>query len=161
MRIRPPQVLTDPLTRGSPWTVTIPQYRFNKTKQHRKNFKEAQNLDSAGWGCYPQLSGRGSNLIKKVPMIERLPWRMSTIEHQSRQLLHAESPVPARGVFNHPARAENSKEFLVLLEVAKGIVIFRTLSLCSISNESISSLSFSCGHDLRDALEGVGKVNAG
>jgi len=37
-------------------------------------------------------------------------------------------------------------------KVAKGIVIFRTLSLYSISNKSISSLSFSCGHDPRQAL---------
>ena len=47
------------------------------------------------------------------------------------------------------------------VKVAKGIVIFRTLSLYSISNKSISSLSFSCGHDLRHALSGVGTVNAG
>jgi len=40
----------------------------------------------------------------------------------------------------------------VPVKVAKGIVIFRTLSLYSISNKSISSLSFSCGHDLRHAL---------
>ena len=46
-------------------------------------------------------------------------------------------------------------------KVAKGIVIFRTLSLDSISNKSISSLSFSCGHDPRHALWGVGTVNAG
>ena len=38
------------------------------------------------------------------------------------------------------------------VKVAKGIVIFRTLSLYSISNKSISSLSFSCGHDPRHAL---------
>ena len=31
MRIRPPQV---PVLRNDPGTVTIPQYRFNKTKQH-------------------------------------------------------------------------------------------------------------------------------
>ena len=38
------------------------------------------------------------------------------------------------------------------VKVARGIVIFRTLSLYSISNKSISSLSFNCGHDLRHAL---------
>jgi len=44
----------------------------------------------------------------------------------------------------------------------KVILIFRRLiSLCSISNESISSLSFSCGHDLQNALWGVGAVSAG
>jgi len=36
----------------------------------------------AGWGCYPQLSEGGSDLIKKVLMIGRLPWHMSTIEHR-------------------------------------------------------------------------------
>jgi len=40
----------------------------------------------------------------------------------------------------------------VSIKVAKGIVIFRTLSLYSLSNKSISSLSFSCGHDPRHAL---------
>jgi len=34
MRIRPPQVVWGLLTRGNPGTVTIPQYLFNKTKQH-------------------------------------------------------------------------------------------------------------------------------
>jgi len=33
-----------------------------------------------------------------MSVMERLPWRMSTIEHRQRQLLHAESPVPARDV---------------------------------------------------------------
>jgi len=30
--------------------------------------------------------------------MKRLPWRMSTIEHRWRQLVHAKSPVSARGV---------------------------------------------------------------
>jgi len=47
-----------------------------------------------------------------------------------------------------------------VLKVAKGIVIFHELSLYSISNESIFPFSFSCGHDLRNALWGVGTVNA-
>jgi len=33
------------------------------------------------WDSYLRLSGGGSNLIKRVPMMERLPGRMSTIEH--------------------------------------------------------------------------------
>jgi len=37
VRIRPPQVIISVLlTRGHPWTVTIPQYRVNKTKQHTR-----------------------------------------------------------------------------------------------------------------------------
>jgi len=51
-----------------------------------------------------------------------------------------------------------SFKFLALFKVAKGIVIFCTSIHCSISNESISSFCFSCGHDLRNALSGVGKV---
>ena len=35
----------------------------------------------------------------KVPHIKRLPWRVSTYEHQYRRILHAESPVPAKGVW--------------------------------------------------------------
>jgi len=50
--------------------------------------KPGKTLYCAGWGCYPRISGGGSNLIKKVPIMERLPWRMSTIEH--RQFLNAE-----------------------------------------------------------------------
>ena len=65
--------------------------------------KEVDNLERspycAYWGCYPHLIERGSHLRKKMPAMERLHWlQMSTIEHQRRQLLHAESPVPARGV---------------------------------------------------------------
>jgi len=48
--------------------------------------KEVDNLERslycACWGCYPRLSGDGSELIKKVPVMERLPWSMSTIEHR-------------------------------------------------------------------------------
>ena len=33
------------------------------------------------WLCYPRISGKWSEFIKKVPMMERLPWRMNTIEH--------------------------------------------------------------------------------
>jgi len=48
--------------------------------------KEVNNLGRslccASWGCYPRISGTGSNLIKKVPMTERLPWPVSTIEHR-------------------------------------------------------------------------------
>ena len=79
--------------------------------------KEADNLKRslhcASWGCYPRLSGGGGSLIKKVPMIERLPRRFNIVEHRKRQLLHAESPAPARGVFDHPVRAENSLKSLV------------------------------------------------
>jgi len=47
--------------------------------------KEGDNLERSMycvcWGSYPQLSGEGSHLIKKVSLMKRLPWRMSTIEH--------------------------------------------------------------------------------
>ena len=47
--------------------------------------KEADNLERglycACLGCYPRLSGGGSELIKKVLLMKRFPWRMSTIEH--------------------------------------------------------------------------------
>jgi len=45
-----------------------------------------------------------------------------------------------------------SHPFVRGFKVAKGIVIFHALRPYSISNESIYSLGFSCGHDLRDAL---------
>jgi len=51
--------------------------------------KEGDNLERslywqycACWGCYPRLSGEGSHLIKKMLIMKRLPWRMSTIEHR-------------------------------------------------------------------------------
>ena len=42
------------LTRGSPGTVTIPQYRFNKTKQHTQRahvtfFLKRDKLELAFW----------------------------------------------------------------------------------------------------------------
>jgi len=52
----------------------------------------------ACWGCYPWLSRGKSDLIKKVPDMEILPWQFNIVDHRLRQLLHAESPVPARGV---------------------------------------------------------------
>jgi len=46
--------------------------------------KEADNLEKslccACWGCYPQLSGGESELIKKVLIMERLPWRFNIVE---------------------------------------------------------------------------------
>jgi len=72
-----------------------------------------KSLYCACGGYYSRLSGGGSDLIKKVPMMERLPWRFTIVDHWQRQLLHTESPVPVRGVFDHPARVENSLESLV------------------------------------------------
>ena len=47
--------------------------------------KEGNNLERGlyctCWGYYPRLSGGMRNLIKKVSVMERLPWCMSTIEH--------------------------------------------------------------------------------
>ena len=64
--------------------------------------READNLERGLYcgclGCYPRLSGEGSELINKVLTMERLPRRFHIVEHRQRQLLHAESPVPARGV---------------------------------------------------------------
>jgi len=48
--------------------------------------KEADSLERslhcARGGWYPRLPGEGSHLIKKVSVMERLPWRVSTIEHR-------------------------------------------------------------------------------
>jgi len=60
-------------------------WRDKASKWTHQLLKEGNNLErsqsGASWGCYPRSSGGESNLIKKVPMMERLPWRMSTIEH--------------------------------------------------------------------------------
>jgi len=57
-------------------------WRHMVSKWTHRLQKEADNpeksLYCAGWGCYPRISGGGSNLITKVPMMERLPWRMSS-----------------------------------------------------------------------------------
>jgi len=50
------------------------------------------------WGLLSTIIRRGSELIQKVPIMERLPRRFNIVEHRYRQLLHAKSPVPARGV---------------------------------------------------------------
>jgi len=77
-------------------------------------------------------------------------------------LIFSAFPGPHRSVmYMGVYTVTESFKFLALFKVAKGIEIFCTLSHCSISNESISSLSFNCGHDLRNALSGVGTVNAG
>jgi len=57
--------------------------------------------------------------------------------------------IPGIGIVSSGRRV---LELILPFKVAKGIVKFRMLSLCSISNESISSLNFSFGHDLRNAL---------
>jgi len=65
--------------------------------------KEGNNLESnlhcACWGCYSRLSKGGSELMKKAPLMERLPRRFDIVEHQWSQLLHAQSNIPARGVW--------------------------------------------------------------
>ena len=79
------------------WRDTV-----SESKWTHRLLKEGDNLERslncASWGCYPRLSGGGSNLIKKASIMERLLWRMSPIEHRSRQFMYAESPVPARVV---------------------------------------------------------------
>jgi len=53
----------------------------NKKKQ--TIWKEANNLERRlYWGCYPRLSGGGSNQIKKVPVLERLPRRFNIVNHR-------------------------------------------------------------------------------
>jgi len=53
--------------------------------------KEADNLEKSlscyqlcmfSRGCYPRSSRGESKLIKKVPIMERLPWRFDIVEHQ-------------------------------------------------------------------------------
>jgi len=60
-------------------------WRDTVSKRTHRLLKEVGNqersLYCACWGCYPRLLGEGTELIKKVPVMERLPWRISTIEH--------------------------------------------------------------------------------
>ena len=46
----------------------------------RKQSEKKPNLFCGD--CYPRLSKRGSELIQKVPMIERLPRRFNIVEHR-------------------------------------------------------------------------------
>ena len=72
-------------------------WRDTVSKCTHRLLKEGNNLERSLYcacgGCYPRLSGGGSNLIKKVPMMERLPRRINIVEHRYRQLLHAKSNV--------------------------------------------------------------------
>ena len=60
-------------------------WRDTVSKWTHRLIKEAGNLERglycACLGSYPRLSGEGSDLIKKVLVLKRLPLRMSTIEH--------------------------------------------------------------------------------
>ena len=74
-----------------------------------------RSLYCACWGYYPRLSLEGSELIKKVPVKERLPRQFTIDEHRKRQLLHAESPVLTRGVLAIRPGPGFFKTFLVRL----------------------------------------------
>jgi len=54
---------------------------LDMTCQSNADYWKKQFLLTECWDYHPWLSGGGSNRIKKVPDIERLPWRVSTNEH--------------------------------------------------------------------------------
>ena len=76
--------------------------RDTVSKWTHRLMEEGDNLERSLYcacgGSYPRLSGGGSELIKKVSIMERLPRRFNIVQHRTRQLLHAKSPVPARVV---------------------------------------------------------------
>ena len=67
-------------------------------KKHRQPWKNPLFWLSQ-WGCYPRFLVGGSYPVKKVSHMGRLPWKFDIIERYKRWLLHAESPVPARGIW--------------------------------------------------------------
>jgi len=60
-------------------------WRDTVFKWTHRLLKEGNNLERslicACGGCYPRISGRGSELIQKVPMMERLPRGFNIVEH--------------------------------------------------------------------------------
>ena len=68
-----------------PW-ISPNIWRDTVSKWTHRLLKEGNNLERslfcARWGCYPRLSGGGSELIKVVPLVDRLPRRFHIIEHR-------------------------------------------------------------------------------
>ena len=69
------------------FVITFVKSNIQVSKWTHWLLKEGNNLERSLYcaceGCYPQLSGGGSELIKKVPMMERLPRRFNIIEHRT------------------------------------------------------------------------------
>jgi len=61
------------------WRDTVSKWTHRLLKAGN-NLK--RSLYCACGGCYPGLSGGGSELIKKVPMMERLPMRFNIVAHR-------------------------------------------------------------------------------
>jgi len=68
-----------------PW-ISPNIWRDTVSKWTHRFLQEGNNLERslscACGGCYPRLSGGGSELIKKVPVMERFPRRFNIVEHR-------------------------------------------------------------------------------
>ena len=61
------------------WGHTV--FKWTHQLQNEADNQE-RSLYCAGCGYYPRLSGGGSDLIQKVPMMGKLPRRLNIVEHQ-------------------------------------------------------------------------------
>ena len=87
-------------------------------------FNENSTLKQACRCSYPRLSGGGSELIKKVPMTERLPRRFNSVERRSSTSARGVTRTSTRCT-RHPAWSREPLRNLILFE--RKIFSFRAL----------------------------------